>query len=64
MNGALLNFLNFFLHFIAFFLLLHVFREKKSRIHAPVSSHSRDERRQRLVRTTRIDGNDARASFF
>ena len=37
---------------------------KKSRTHARVSSHSRGERRQRLVHATRIIAIDARASFF
>ena len=52
MNGALLNFLNFFLHFIAFFLLLHVFCEKKQNTRARLFSLARRE-------TTKIGPHDA-----
>ena len=47
-----LNFLNFFLHFIAFFLLLHVFCEKKQNTRARLFSLARRE-------TTKIGPRDA-----
>ena len=43
-DGVVLFLLNFFLNFIAFFYFC-TFSVKKSRIHARISSHSRDERR-------------------
>ena len=43
-DGVVLFLLNFFLNFIAFFLLLHFFCEKAEYMRASLS-HSRDERR-------------------
>ena len=52
-------FLNFGFQCHRFFSTFALFSVKKSRTHARVSSHSRGERRQRLVHATRIIAIDA-----